>query len=45
LITIDLSNFSTKFEGEKIRGRWNGKTVVPYYERREIDFEQVLAKI
>jgi membrane-bound lytic murein transglycosylase A len=44
LITIDLSNFSTKFEGEKIRGRWNGNTVVPYYERREIDFEQVLAK-
>jgi membrane-bound lytic murein transglycosylase A len=44
LITIDLSAFSTKFQGEKIRGRWTGKTVVPYYERREIDFEQVLAE-
>jgi membrane-bound lytic murein transglycosylase A len=44
LITIDLSDFSTKFNGEKIRGRWTGKTVVPYYERKEIDFEQVLAR-
>jgi membrane-bound lytic murein transglycosylase A len=44
LITIDLSTFSTKFEGEKIRGRWTGQTVVPYYERREIDFEHVLAR-
>jgi membrane-bound lytic murein transglycosylase A len=44
LVTIDLSAFSTKFEGEKIRGRWTGKTLVPYYGRREIDFEQVLAE-
>jgi membrane-bound lytic murein transglycosylase A len=44
LITIDLSAFSTKFQGEKINGRWTGNTVVPYYERREIDFEQVLAE-
>ena len=44
LITIDLSPFSTKFEGEKIRGRWTGETVVPYYERREIDFDRVVAE-
>ncbi len=44
LITIDLSAFSTKFEGEKIRGRWTGETVVPYYERSEIDFGKVLAE-
>lgn len=44
LITIDLSAFSTKFEGEKIKGRWTGETVVPYYERKEIDFQGVLAQ-
>ncbi len=44
LIRIDLSAFSTKFEGEKIRGRWTGETVVPYYERSEIDFGKVLAE-
>lgn len=44
LITIDLSAFSTKFDGEKIRGRWTGKTVVPYWDRKEIDFERVLEK-
>lgn len=43
LITIDLSAFSTKYGGEKIAGRWNGKTVVPYYDREQIDFEQILA--
>lgn len=36
LITIDLSLFSPKFLGEKIVGRFSGKTVLPYYERREI---------
>lgn len=44
LITIDLSAFSTKFEGEKIKGRWTGETVVPYYERKEIDFQGVLTQ-
>ena len=43
LITIDLSAFSTKFEGEKIKGRWTGETVVPYYDRKEIDFQGILA--
>ncbi|MFO8083555.1 MAG: MltA domain-containing protein, partial [Desulfobacterales bacterium] len=43
LITIDLSAFSTKYKGEKIRGRWNGKTVVPYYDREQIDVGQILA--
>jgi len=37
LISIDLSLFSPKFEGEKITGRYTGQTVVPYYERKEIE--------
>ena len=37
LISIDLSLFSPKYEGEKITGRYTGRTVVPYYERKEIE--------
>ncbi len=37
LVSIDLSLFSPKHKGEKITGRYTGKTVVPYYERREIE--------
>jgi len=37
LISIDLSLFSPKYEGEKIMGRYTGQTVVPYYERKEIE--------
>lgn len=37
LISIDLSLFSPKYEGEKITGRYTGQTVVPYYERKEIE--------
>ena len=37
LISIDLSLFSLKYEGEKITGRYTGQTVVPYYERKEIE--------
>lgn len=44
LITIDLSAFSTRYERDRIMGRWNGKTVVPYYERRQIDFEHILGE-
>lgn len=36
LIAIDLSLFSERFSGEKIVGRYDGNTVVPYYERKEI---------
>ncbi len=42
LITIDLSLFNEKYTGQKIIGRYTDQTVVPYYERREIDTEGVL---
>jgi membrane-bound lytic murein transglycosylase A len=42
LITIDLSPFAERFKGEKIVGRYNGRTVVPYYERREIQNSTLL---
>ena len=42
LMRIDLSLFSTKFEGEKIVGRYDQETIVPYYDRREIEQEGVL---
>ncbi len=37
LVSIDLSLFSPKYKGEKITGRYTGQTVVPYYERKEIE--------
>ena len=39
LIAIDLSLFSEKYAGEKIIGRYADQTVVPYYERSEIENE------
>jgi len=42
LISIDLSLFSLKYEGEKITGRHTGQTVVPYYERKEIEIGGML---
>lgn len=42
LITIDLSLFSHRFPQEKIIGRYTGRTVVPYYDRQEIDNGGVL---
>ncbi|MBU1712707.1 MAG: murein transglycosylase A [Proteobacteria bacterium] len=42
LISIDLSLFSPKYEGEKITGRYTGRTVVPYYERKEIETGRML---
>ncbi|MDP3284637.1 MAG: MltA domain-containing protein [Desulfobacterales bacterium] len=42
LISIDLSLFSPKYAGEKITGRYTGQTVVPYYERKEIETERRL---
>ena len=42
LITIDLSRFSEKYEGQKILGRISEDTVLPYYDRRQIDTESVL---
>jgi membrane-bound lytic murein transglycosylase A len=45
LLTIDLSLFSGKYRGEKLQGRLDANTVVPYYDRRQIDYEQALSGI
>jgi membrane-bound lytic murein transglycosylase A len=42
LVSIDLSAFSAKYEGEKISGRYIENTVVPYHDRREIEQEGAL---
>jgi peptidoglycan lytic transglycosylase A len=42
LITIDLSLFHEKFSGEKIIGRYTEQSVVPYYDRSEIETEGAL---
>jgi membrane-bound lytic murein transglycosylase A len=43
ILKIDLSAFSDKYKGETIVGRYTGETVVPYYDRREIEEEEALA--
>ncbi len=42
LIRIDLSPFSEKFKGESIVGRIEGKKILPYYSRYQIEVERVL---
>ena len=42
LTIIDLSLFGDQFKGKKITGRYTGKTVVPYYQRSEIDHTGIL---
>lgn len=42
IMKIDLSPFSEKYKGEKITGRLINRTVVPYYDRREISQTKVL---
>lgn len=42
LIKIDLSLFNEKFGGESIVARVEGKKVLPYYSRHEIEVERVL---
>ena len=42
LTTIDLSLFGDDFKGKKIIGRHTGRTVVPYYDRSEIDHTGIL---
>ena len=42
LISIDLSLFHEKFRGEKIMGRYTDQSVVPYYDRSEIETDGVL---
>jgi len=43
LLTIELDNFSSKYKGERLVGRLLGRRVLPYYSRREIDQEGILA--
>ena len=42
LISIDLSRFAEKYKGEKIVGRIAGETVVPYFDRAEIETNSAL---
>jgi membrane-bound lytic murein transglycosylase A len=43
LVKIDLSLFNEKFKGENIIARIEGSKVLPYYSRRRIEVERVLA--
>ena len=42
LMKIDLSAFGEKYKGQSIVGRFTDRTVVPYFERREIEEENAL---
>jgi membrane-bound lytic murein transglycosylase A len=44
LISIDLAPFSERFKGETLWGRFSGRTVVPYHDRKEIDTTGVLSE-
>ncbi len=37
LIEVDLGQFSADLKGKRIRGRVNGQSFVPYFDRKEID--------
>ncbi|NWF91433.1 MAG: murein transglycosylase A [Syntrophaceae bacterium] len=43
LIKIDLSLFNERFRGETLVARVEGKKVLPYYSRQQIEAEKVLA--
>ncbi|MBW2489589.1 MAG: MltA domain-containing protein [Deltaproteobacteria bacterium] len=42
LTTIDLSLFYPQLEGKTIVGRYINQSVVPYYDRKEIEYEGLL---
>ncbi len=42
MMTVDLSGFSSDLKGKKIIGRIDGDQFLPYYERKEIEQNQVL---
>jgi membrane-bound lytic murein transglycosylase A len=44
LVKIDLSPFNEKFKGEGIVARIDGKKVLPYYSRVQIDRDRVLER-
>lgn len=43
IIEIDLTQFGNGFSKNKIFGRLDGKKIIPYYSREEIDQKKVLA--
>jgi membrane-bound lytic murein transglycosylase A len=43
LLIIDLSKFSPRFKGERIIGRYTERSVVPYYDRKQIETEDRLS--
>jgi len=42
LITVDLGRFRDKFKGQRLVGRLNENTLVPYYDRAQIDEKNAL---
>lgn len=42
LTTIDLSLFLPEFKGKTIVGRYTDQTVVPYYDRKDIEYKGIL---
>jgi len=43
LVSVDLSLFSDTYEGKSIVGRVSSRNLVPYYDRKAIDFEDALS--
>lgn len=43
LVDVYLENFDLSKKGERIAGKVEGKTLVPYYTRKEIDTDKILA--
>lgn len=43
LLTVDLSLFSPKFKGEKIVARFDNQTLLPYHDRKAIEFDHAIA--
>lgn len=42
LLTIDLSLFNDRFKGERVTARVDGREIVPYYSRQDIDMGKTL---
>lgn len=42
MLTIDLAAFSEKYSGVKLTGRLAGQSVIPYFERKDIEEDGVL---
>jgi len=43
LVQINLGRFGRQYQGVRLVGRYDGKEMVPYYSRKEIDSDGVLA--